>query len=164
MRSNPHSWVRLMPNFMPCKSSQWMLMVDHPMAFCLPPSDRSGSVLGPWGHPTAAQQAFPAPVCGSRAFTSKLRPQSDPGPPEYHTKLWIPVPSSSSKPDSDHIDHTHTTASLQKPSAYPRASGNLFFSSFSIFPQVAFPCKMPDMTPEGDLGDEAPSQRGSPGI
>lgn len=79
-----------------------------------------------------------------------------------HTKLWTPVPPSNSKLTQT-IDHTQSTASLQKPSAYPRASGNLFFSSFSIFPQVAFPCKMPDVTPEGNLGAEAPSQRGSPG-
>lgn len=51
----------------------------------------------------------------------------------------------------------------QGPQTWWNGRAGLTPSGFSIFPQVAFPCKMPDVTPEGNLGEEAPSQRGSPG-
>lgn len=119
--------------------SQWML-VAHLMASCQPPSDRS--VLGPWGHPIAAQQAFPAPVCGSRAFTSKLgySPSQDP-PPPYITPNSGPQFHPATRSNSNHRPHSVTTASLQKPLAYPRAGGNLFFHPFPSSPKWLFLAK-----------------------
>lgn len=81
----------------------------------------------------------------------------------YHTKLWTPVPPSNPK-----LTQTiHHTQSPQLPCKNPwLIQGPVeiyFFHPFPSSPQVAFPCKMPDVTPEGNLGAEAPSQRGSPG-
>lgn len=46
---------------------------------------------------------------------------------------------------------------LAKTPALERPMKLFIFVLFASFPQVAFPCKMPDMTPEGNLGvGEAP--------
>lgn len=93
---------------------------------------------------------------GSRTFNSNPRTHSPSQDPCTATnpRALVPFPQPKGAPTTDH------TQPPQLPCKNPRLTRGpveIYFLSF-VFPQVAFPCKMPDMTPEGNLG-----VRGTPG-
>lgn len=132
------------------------------MAACLLPSLFDGMVLGPLGtdHRSPSRQFSRLQEVGQGLSTATLghSPAKTPVQPTKPRGSALSLPLRGSSHHRPHL----TTTSLQKPSAHPRANGNLLFFVLSVFPQVAFPCKMPDMTPEGNLGVGG-TPRGSPG-
>lgn len=121
-------------------------------------------VLGPLGtdHRSPSRQFSGLQEVGQGLSTATLG-HSPAKTPVQPTKPRVSALSLPPQGGSHHRPHL-TTTSLQKPSAHPRANGNLLFFVLSVFPQVAFPCKMPDMTPEGNLGVGGAPQGAAQGL
>ena len=109
------------------------------------------------------QAALLASGSGSRAFDSNFWTQPKPRPRAAHQP---PGPQSQTPPQA-----IPTTDRNQppRPCKNPRLTRGpveiyFFFLSFLFFPQVAFPCKMPDMTPEGNLGVGGAPERATQGL
>lgn len=127
----------------------WVLAAAHqvlPMATGLPCCRNRAGPVGTHHRNKSRQHSWLLEV-GQGLSTATLRHTAQAGTP-------VPFPHPKTAPTTDH------TQPPQLPCKNPRLTRGpveiyLFFV-LSVFPQVAFPCKMPDMTPEGNLGVGAP--------
>lgn len=120
----------------------------------LPPSLLE-SCWAPWGETTAQARSSPGFGKWVKDFGQQPWDTAHAQPPVQSTKPRAPVPTPTSRRLPPQTTHSHHNF-LAKTLGSPEGQWKFIFLSFLSFPQVAFPCKMPDMT-RGE-----PGRRGHP--